>query len=73
MPERTKTLQPYWLDYEVYFRITSADKYRNWLHRYVVIPPFTNNSDINNGRPDLTRPNYNEASTIDELNTDDTE
>lgn len=45
MPTTTNMLQAYWIDYEVWFRETSAWKYRDWVQRYVVIPPFTNHSD----------------------------
>lgn len=38
-------VQPYWVDYEIWFRITSSFQYRNWVDRYLVIPPFTNHSD----------------------------
>lgn len=45
MPTTTNMLQAYWIDYEVWFRETSAWKYRDWVQRYVVIPPFTNHAD----------------------------
>lgn len=45
MPTTTNMLQAYWIDYEVWFRETSAWKYRDWVERYVVIPPFTNHAD----------------------------
>ncbi len=45
MPQTTNMLQAYWIDYEVWFRETSSWKYRNWVERYVVMPPFTNHSD----------------------------
>lgn len=46
MPESLDNgLQPYWIDYEVWFRTMSAYQYRNWVERYIVIPPFTNHSD----------------------------
>ena len=45
MPLTTNMLQAYWVDYEVWFRETSAWKYRNWVERYLVMPPFTNHSD----------------------------
>jgi len=45
MPSTTNMLQAYWIDYEVWFRETSAWKYRDWVERYVVIPPFTNHAD----------------------------
>lgn len=45
MPITTNMLQAYWVDYEVWFRETSAWKYREWVERYLVMPPFTNHSD----------------------------
>ena len=45
MPLTTNMLQAYWVDYEVWFRETSAWKYRGWVERYLVMPPFTNHDD----------------------------
>jgi hypothetical protein len=45
MPQTTNMLQAYWIDYEVWFREASAWKYRNWVPRYLVMPPYTNHSD----------------------------
>lgn len=45
MPVTTNQLQAYWIDYEVWFREASAFMYRNWVERYLVMPPFTNHSD----------------------------
>lgn len=45
MPLTVNMLQAYWIDYEVWFRESSAWKYRDWVERYLVIPPFTNHSD----------------------------
>lgn len=45
MPTTTNMLQAYWVDYEVWFRETSAWKYRDWVPRYVVMPPFTDHGD----------------------------
>lgn len=45
MPTTTNMLQAYWVDYEVWFRESSAWKYRKWVERYVVMPPFTDHSD----------------------------
>ena len=38
-------LQPYWIDYEIWFRTSSSFQYRKWVDRYLVMPPFTNHSD----------------------------
>ncbi len=45
MPQTTNMLQAYWIDYEVWFRESSAWKYRDWVKRYLVMPPFTQHSD----------------------------
>lgn len=45
MPQTTNMLQAYWVDYEVWFRESSAWKYRNWVERYLVMPPFTQHAD----------------------------
>lgn len=45
MPLTTNMLQAYWVDYEVWFREISAWKYRDWVERYLVMPPFTDHSD----------------------------
>ena len=45
MPITTNMLQAYWVDYEVWFRESSAWKYRNWVERYLVMPPFTQHAD----------------------------
>lgn len=38
-------VQPYWIDYEIWFRTSSAFQYRNWVERYLVMPPFTDHTD----------------------------
>ncbi len=70
MPTTANMLQAYWIDYEVWFRESSAFKYRNWVERYVVMPPFTNHSDAEeneSGHSDHTEPTYAEASDIEDL------
>ncbi len=69
MPTTSNMLQAYWVDYEVWFRETSAFKYRNWVERYVVIPPFTNHSDQDHenntsSHPDHDEPEYEEVSEL---------
>lgn len=69
MPTTTNMLQAYWLDYEIWFRENSAFKYRNWVKRYLVMPPFTDHSDApihdTEGHGKHPDPNYEEASTFD--------
>lgn len=38
-------VQQYWITYEVWFRDTSTDITKDYVERYVVIPPFTNHRD----------------------------
>jgi len=46
MPESLDNgLQPYWIDYTVWFRETNSLQSRNWITRYLVMPPYTNHSD----------------------------
>lgn len=65
MPLSTNMLQAYWVDYEVWFREASAWKYRDWIERYLVMPPFTNHSDApkrdTQGHGDHPNPSYDEA------------
>ena len=65
MPVTTNQLQAYWIDYEVWFREASAFMYRNWVERYVVMPPFTNHSDApehdQNNHGNHPTPTYKEA------------
>jgi hypothetical protein len=64
-------LQPFWIDYEVWFREDSAYKYRNYVDRYLVVPPFTNHSDQlpesnADNHEDHTDPTYDEVSDFSE-------
>lgn len=46
MPEAMNNgLQPYWIDYEIWFRTSSSFQYRNYVEKYIVMAPFTNHSD----------------------------
>lgn len=69
MPLTTNMLQAYWLDYEIWFRENSAFRYRNWVKRYLVMPPFTDHADAL--KHDLEEhkkhpePTYEEVSTFD--------
>lgn len=70
MPQTTNMLQAYWVDYEVWFREISAWKYRDWLERYLVMPPFTNHSDGEsesnpNNHQNHQEPKYNEVSKFE--------
>lgn len=66
MPTTCNMLQAYWIDYEVWFRESSAWKYRNWVKRYLVVPPFTNHDDApehnENNHSNHKSPTYKEIS-----------
>lgn len=72
MPQSTNMLQAYWLDYEIYFRITSSYKYNDWIKKKVITPPFTNHSDVPDGKENVKEPTYKESSTIQELSQQET-
>lgn len=38
-------LQPYWIDYDIWFNEYSAYRYKDYIETHLVIPPFTNHSD----------------------------
>lgn len=69
MPLTTNMLQAYWIDYEIWFRESSSWRYRNWVKRYVVMPPFTNHADApehdENGHGNHSAPSYEETSIYD--------
>lgn len=64
-------LQQYWITYEVWFRNYSSYRYRNYVDRYIVVPPFTNHSDQlpdNNqdGHNDHNDPLFEDSATFQE-------
>jgi len=65
MPVTVNMLQAYWVDYEVWFRESSAWKYKDWVERYLVMPPFTNHADAPQhdeaGHGNHKHPAYKEA------------
>lgn len=69
MPTTSNMLQAFWVDYEVWFRESSAWKYRNWVERYLVMPPFTNHSDAPGKDKDVhgdhKEPPYDQASAYE--------
>lgn len=80
MPQTTNMLQAYWIDYEVWFRESSAWKYRNWVERYLVMPPFTQHSDApqhdSEGHGHHSAPPYEEVTGFEpsvETDSPDTE
>lgn len=65
MPQTTNFLQAYWVDYEVWFRDSSAWLYRDWVKRYVVMPPFTQHGDA--PEHDLNNHGFHHKPTYDEV------
>lgn len=69
MPTTTNMLQAYWVDYEVWFRESSAWKYRKWVERYLVMPPFTDHDDApehdKDNHGNHKDPEYDEVSGYD--------
>lgn len=69
MPLTTNMLQAYWVDYEVWFREASAWRYRDWVPRYLVMPPFTQHADApehdTQGHGQHARPSYDEATRFE--------
>lgn len=60
-------LQQFWITYDVQFKDYSTYRYKDYIERTLVIPPFTNHSDQagNNPQskyPDETSPSYEDAS-----------
>ena len=60
-------VQPYWIDYEVWFKEYSSYIYKDWVERYIVVPPFTNHSDQlpesnQDNHEDHEEPTFDEAS-----------
>lgn len=67
MPQSSNMLQPYWLDFEVYFRADSGYQYKDYIKRKLVTPQFTNWSDVPDvEKPDVEYPTYNEQSGFQE-------
>lgn len=38
-------LQQYWITYEVWFKDYTSYQFKDYIDRYIVVPPFTNHSD----------------------------
>lgn len=62
-------LQPYWIDYQIWFNDYTAYRYKEYVDRFIVAPPFTNHSDQNEDiRPsdhgDHDNPTFDEVSNF---------
>lgn len=55
-------LQPCWIEYDIWFNDYTAYTQRNYVERYIVVPPFTDHSDQleehRNGHEDHNEPLY---------------
>ncbi len=63
-------VQPYWIDYAVEFSDYTTYRYKDYVERYIVMPPFTNHSDQlpeNNqdGHENHTEPTIDDAVHIE--------
>lgn len=63
-------LQPYWIDYQIWFNDYTAYRYKDYVDVHVVEPPYTNFSDQNetanpNGIPDDKSIRYDDTSWIE--------
>ena len=58
-------LQPYWIDYQIWFSDYSSYAYKDYVERFVVVPPFTNHSDQNSESNQDNHENHKEP-TIEE-------
>lgn len=59
-------LQPYWIDYQIWFRDYTAYAYKDYVEKHMVIPPFTNHSDQDpssnpDHHPDHETPTYEQV------------
>lgn len=64
-------LQPYWIDYQIWFNEYSSYRYAGYIDRYLVMPPFTNHSDQDpennqDEHADHDKPIYDEVSGFSE-------
>jgi hypothetical protein len=60
-----KSLQQFWITYEVWFRDISSSRYKDYTERYVVVPPFTNHTDqLPESNPD-NHPDHKDVSMED--------
>lgn len=63
-------LQPYWIDYQLWFTDYTAYRYKDYVDVYTIQPPFTNHSDQNetanpDGLPDDKTVTFDEASGLE--------
>ena len=64
-------LQPYWIDYQIWFNDYTAYRYKDYVDAYVVVPPFTNHSDQNEtanpeNLPDEDEPKFEDVASFED-------
>lgn len=64
-------LQPYWIDYQIWFSDYTTYRYKNYQGVYVTVPPFTQHSDQNEianseGLPNDTEPRFEDVASFGE-------
>ena len=66
-------LQPYWIDYQIWFNDYTAYRYKDYVDTYMIVPPFTQHSDQNEiANPD-NLPNDTETKFEDTASFEDGE
>jgi hypothetical protein len=65
-------LQPYWIDYQIWFQDYTAYAYRNYKDVYLTVPPFTQPSDQNeianpDHSPNFTEPKFEDVAGFDNI------
>lgn len=64
-------LQPYWIDYQIWFKDYTAYAFKNYKDVYVTVPPFTQPSDQNETAnpdhlPDYDTPKFEDVAGFEE-------
>lgn len=62
-------VQPYWIDYQIWFTDYTTYMYKDYVDAYAVSPPFTNHSDQNetanpDNLPNETNPQFDEVASL---------
>jgi len=68
-------VQPYWIDYEVAFNDYTSYRYKDYVERYIVMPPFTNHSDQlpehnQDGHENHTEPTIEETAQFENVDAE---
>jgi hypothetical protein len=65
-------LQPYWIDYQIWFQDFTSYAYKNYKDVYVTVPPFTQPSDQNeianpDHSPNFAEPKFEDVAGFDNI------